>query len=322
MISIFTGLHAPGNAFVEETFNTLLGQTMQDWEWIVVENNGGRLPDHIRAHSHVKAFSTDLRGVGAIKKFACSQAAGDVLLELDADDVLHHQALQLVQEKVDGGADFVCSDFAEFEDKTWAPSSYGRQFGWRWYPTHFHGHDLRAMQAPPITPQNLRLVDWSPNHVRAWRRSTYEKLGGHDASMPVADDHDLLVRTFLSGARMEKIDFCLYFYRVHPQNTVKTRNDAIRRGTWEVYHRNVWELAERSSPRGRGYCVGDNPDMWHSTLAHGEWFFFYGPREKWMKLQPFHDRFQVAYLNDRGATVEAHLIRLGDGYVPMGELVR
>lgn len=38
--------------------------------------------------------------------------------------------------------------------------------------------------------------------------------GGHDASLPVTDDHDLLCRTYLAGVKFVHPPRCLYFYRL------------------------------------------------------------------------------------------------------------
>lgn len=91
-------------------------------------------------------------------------------------------------------------------------------------------------------PESLALVDYAPNHVRAWTREAYGKAGGHDPSRPVCDDHDLVVRTFLSGARMERVDECLYLYRVHARNTVKERNAAIRAATHSIYNERIEDI--------------------------------------------------------------------------------
>ena len=36
-----------------------------------------------------------------------------------------------------------------------------------------------------------------PNHLRAWRRSTYLQVRGHNRGMTVVDDYELMLRTFL-----------------------------------------------------------------------------------------------------------------------------
>jgi SAM-dependent methyltransferase len=72
----------------------------------------------------------------------------------------------------------------------------------------------------------------------------YRMIGGHDAELPGGDDHDLMVRFFLAGARFVHIPEVLYHYRVHGQNTVTTHNAAIQDGTWKTYNRHIWSLAE------------------------------------------------------------------------------
>jgi SAM-dependent methyltransferase len=101
------------------------------------------------------------------------------------------------------------------------------------------------MRAPPVTAQNIRLVDWAPNHVRAWTRILYDRVGGHDITLSVGDDHDLIVRCFLAGAKFHHIQACLYYYRVHKENAVKQKNAEIRDATWGVYNRYIWALAEK-----------------------------------------------------------------------------
>lgn len=250
LLTVTTPLHAPGNRYIEATYASLLGQTLADWEWLIVENNGGRVPDIIRDDARVRVVSSDLKNIGALKRLASTESRGQVIVELDADDLLHPTCLEKVAVAfADNGADFVYSDTAEFQDETWARSwdgyPYGSAYGWTVYDVEFEGHSLIAMRSPPVTAQNVRLVDWSPNHVRAWRKDAYLEVGGHDASMFVADDHDLCVRFFLAGKKFVHIPEALYFYRVHPQNTVSTRNAAIRKATWDNYNRYVWKLAEK-----------------------------------------------------------------------------
>lgn len=249
-LSILTPLHRPGNAFIAETYASLQAQrNTPSWEWIILTNSGGKVPPNIAKDPRVRiiAAHSKLIGIGALKAKLAEGAKAPYMVELDADDLLAPNALRLIHETLDyDDADFVYSDFAEFIDKTWAPAvPFRADCGWKQYPVMFQGHELSATFAPPVTAHNIRRVEWSPNHVRAWRSNTYRDVGGHDASLPVADDHDLIVRFFLAGKRFAYIDECLYFYRVHPKNTVATHNAAIQAATNEVYNANIWKLAEK-----------------------------------------------------------------------------
>lgn len=408
MISVVTPLHAPGNAFIREAYATLCGQTVRDWIWYILENNGGALPADIVADERVRQIvaSNNVVGIGELKHVLCTLAAGPFILELDADDLLAPNALERVLEAFERGADFVYSDFAEFEDGTWAKERtwypYREAFGWGHYAAEWAGHPLWAMRAPPVTAHNIRLIDWAPNHVRAWRKTCYEAVGKHDPKLDVADDHDLIVRMFLAGAKFVHVPECLYFYRRHAANTSFAKKELIKAASWAIYDRYVWKLAEKwagdqklekidlyfkphESPPGyraidikstagvgtrsvgiiRAYNVFQYADPIRSMnecfsmLAPGGWlmvdvpstngpaafmdprvesfwnrfsFDFYGAQPArdiaperggfkgaFQKLR-VHEVFPTeAHQRDGMPYVEAHLVKLGDGYIPVGE---
>jgi len=317
-ISIITPLHAYGNAFIVDTWKSLRAQTVKDWEWLIMENSGGRVPPEILKDRRVRVLSgAGLNGIGALKRRLSDSARAKYVVELDCDDLLAPTALVRVVAALQEG-DFAYSDFAEFQDRTWAPGiPYRADCGWRTYPVKWQGHKLLAHKAPPATPQNMRLVDWAPNHIRAWRSEAYREVGGHNPFMIVADDHDLVVRFLLNRKRFVYIPACLYFYRLHESNTVKQANADIRRLTEENYQRYCWRLAELSGP----VYVGRNTNC-KDAMPPGSWLFLICPKEEWhdrSKIPLLKGDFHVAALYDRGHTVEAHLIRLGPGYEPMGQ---
>jgi len=254
MISVFTPLAASGNSYIQAAYDSLVAQTVTDWEWIVVENHGGMLPKKIRKDPRVKLSGINLEGIGALKRHCCTLATGEYLFEFDHDDLLHPQALEKALLAFDQGADFVFSDTAEFQDKTWAPNVYGTQFGWSSYPVTFQGHELLAQPNPPVTAHNLRLIDFAPNHFRAFRRDAYWSVGGHNADLHVGDDHDLMLKFFLAGLTFRHVPECLYFYRVHDKQTTNANvgNARIRQVTESLYDQHIFDLAEKFT---RDYSV-------------------------------------------------------------------
>lgn len=284
-VSVFTPFYRAGVPFIGAAHESLCAQTHTDWEWIILRNGqGAGLPQAVLDDRRVKVIKAQhinsLNGfVGALKSEACGHCTGDVLLELDHDDLLHPEALRMAADQIEyNHCDFVYSDFAEFHDKTWAPHVY-QGGGWEWYKTEFQGHDLCAMKAPTGLHAFRRLV-WAPNHLRAWRRAFYELLpglsyadkpepftGGHDASLRYADDLDLVQRTLLRGGKIVRIPECLYFYRVHASNNVKTNNVLIQQLDAKVYDRHIYKLAEKfaddSGLRKLDLCGGhDSPPVY------------------------------------------------------------
>jgi glycosyltransferase involved in cell wall biosynthesis len=242
MISVFTPLSQSGNAYVEAAFETLLAQTHQDWEWVVLENHGGRLPESIASHPRVRVYEDhELEGLGQLKGACCDQSEGDILFELDHDDLLHPDALAKTCAALQD-ADVAYSDFAEFRDGDWIPDGYRADYGWHHYPVSFQGHELIAMRAPAITAQNLRRIDYCPHHLRAFRADAYFKIGGYDAALAHGEDQDLMKRFFLQGQRFAHLAECLYFYRIHPIQTMAKQGSLIDGLNWQVYEKYITAL--------------------------------------------------------------------------------
>jgi SAM-dependent methyltransferase len=282
LISVFTPLSESGNVTIWETYQSLRDQEKPGpFEWVILPNNGGVVPERIRKWAHVRVIESwsDLnedeeesfyyndgeplwppQGIGALKRACCAATNGDIYVELDHDDMLAPSALKRIRESFDAGAGFVYSDRAQFTHGTWEPHAFGAEYGWESYDVEFQGHPLKAMRSPPATPQNVRRIEWAPDHVRAWSRDGYWVAGGHNRDMPVADDHDLVVRTLLAGVTITHIPECLYFYREHPRNTVKAQNSQIQALTQKVYDERVYQLAEffadRSGLRKVDLCGG------------------------------------------------------------------
>ena len=245
MISVFTALSQSGNAYIEAAFETLLSQTYSDWEWVVLENHGGRLPDHIGQHPQVHVFEdSELEGLGALKRACCEQCQGEIIFELDHDDLLHPEALQKTFEALQH-ADVAYSDFAEFRDGDWTPDGYRADYGWRTYPVTFQGHELIATRAPAITAQNLRRIDFCPHHLKAWRAEAYFQVGGYDAELVYGDDQDLLKRLFLRGLSFAHIPECLYFYRIHATQIMANAGARIDEFNWLVYEKYLLALGSK-----------------------------------------------------------------------------
>lgn len=243
-VSIFTPSHHPEH--LAEVYESLQAQTFTDWEWVVIANGSTRSSDVPTVNKRVRVFMApnDIKGVGALKRWAVERCSGDVLVELDHDDLLAPQALESIVKAVEAGAGFVYSDFCNFrQDETYEVYDIG--YGWEHYllPA-FKEQDGNRIQpiahrAFPVNPSSLRTIFWAPNHVRTWTREAYAKTGGYDAALDICDDYDLVLRTYLAGVDMVHIPECLYFYRLHDdkRNTYLKRNAEIQLKQAEVSER-------------------------------------------------------------------------------------
>jgi len=152
--------------------------------------------------------------IGLVKNRAAMLCDGDWLVELDHDDVLTSQCLEISNEAIlqypDAG--FLYSDVCEmYEDggmKTYdnnvSGDWYGRydnffDFGYAGHSwVNVDGKDLIAHWYPDINPLTIRFNISMPDHVRMWERKKYLEIGGHNKNTPIADDLELIIRTFLN----------------------------------------------------------------------------------------------------------------------------
>lgn len=255
MISAFTPFHSKQTEFLFEAFLSLKSQTYKDWEWIILLNGDGVFADisFLESDYRVKIFKTDKTGnIGELKHIACSKCDPSTIAvcEFDYDDILNPDCLQEVNDAFqDENIHFVYSNSCEFESGTWKPNTYSEYWGWRTRPFTYNGKELIEMISWEPSPQMMRRIEWAPNHIRAWRKYSYDEMGGHNINLKVGDDHDLCCRTYIKyGAKgMKFIDKCLYLYRVHPSNNVKLLNQEIQDQTHRNYLNYTQRMAERWS---------------------------------------------------------------------------
>jgi len=256
-ISIFTPTNRAPSKFFDEAWAGILEQTYPNWEWLIVENNGGKVPEHISSHPNVRVVTFDKEtpegepnSIGALKRFGALHCSGDVLVELDDDDILTPDACQVLAETyTDNNVQTAYSNCVEFRSDTWESRVFGARWGWQSRPYNYKGREMQQCVAWPPGPWNLRYICWSPNHLRSWRKSAYIHLGGHDPLLELVDDHDLNIRAYLAfGAKgVRHIDEALYMYRLHGDSNCQKYLKKIQASDKDCYRKYVVALAERWS---------------------------------------------------------------------------
>jgi O-antigen biosynthesis protein len=240
-VSVFT----PSNRtrFLDECLASLLAQTYHDWEWVVLLNQGMRWrPEHDDPRVRV-VLDDGVTGVGAAKRRACAEAAGEILLELDHDDLLVPECIAEVVAAFDAHPEvgFVYSDFAYVSpDGGRDDSRFAETSGWSYREETVAGREVLVCEAMEATPHNVSYIWYAPNHVRAFLRELYEKVGGYDATLAVADDHDLMCRLY-QVTEFHHLPRCLYLQRMHADNTQRDpgHNASIQELTVQIYDRSV-----------------------------------------------------------------------------------
>jgi SAM-dependent methyltransferase len=116
--------------------------------------------------------------------------------------------------------------------------------GWEYSAVPVDGATYYQCHALEPTPHNLGYVWYAPNHVRAFRRTAYEAVGGYDATLTHLEDQDLTIRLFDVGTAI-RIPKLLYLQRMHRDSTraQPAVSAAIQDDTVELYLGNIERLA-------------------------------------------------------------------------------
>jgi hypothetical protein len=169
---------------------------------------------------------------------------GDWLVELDHDDHLVSNALEISNEAINKFPDagFLYSDCSEsyedgemkYYDHDWSGNWYAREdnyfdFGYAGHTwVEVDGEKILAHHYPDVNPLSIRFNISMPNHVKMWKREVYHQIGGHNKAIPVADDLEISIKTFLY-TRMIHVKKVLYLQKNNRNSTVDNNSQDINR---------------------------------------------------------------------------------------------
>jgi len=266
LLSVVTPTH--NVKWLADCWASLKSQTYTNFEWLVSVNDARgkrealhKLADEVRAivgedpRVRILLDHAPFSHVGQRKAFAFGEAIGDAVIEYDHDDLLTPDALdEIAKAFSDPTIGFVYSDFADFHDGAVDPRGKPIQgnltyrhpevrAGWLQSGFSFYDANVLArvrpgkyecVHSPEPSARKVSHIHTAPNHVRAWRRSVYQAIGGHDPGFRIADDHELVCRTYLA-TKFHHIEKPLYLYRITGENTwaqniaeIKTTSDRIQ----------------------------------------------------------------------------------------------
>ncbi len=173
LLTVFTPSHRP--TFLTECFRSLQDQSFENWEWVVVLNKGARWqpPD---PDPRVRVLvDDDVDGVGSAKQRACVEARGNILVELDHDDLLACHALQAVYDVYSNQPELglVYSHCAQIlEDGGRDDSMFNTSAGWEYKEAVVDGRSVQHAVSLQPTPHNVSYIWFAPNHLRAFSASS------------------------------------------------------------------------------------------------------------------------------------------------------
>ena len=243
LISYFTPIYNTGIKLYK-TYQSLFEQTYSNWEWVLVNDSTDditlEIAEKIAEKDHrvkVYDFKEKSKGnIGEVKYKAAMLCKGFILGELDHDDLLTDNCTMDLYNaaKKYPDAGFFFTDWVEMNEEG-ESLMYGEGFGCGYGSYRkelYKNKELNVCNQHNINPKTIRHIVGIPNHIRAWRRDVYLSIGGHNRDLNIADDYELVVRTFLKTkfCKISKLGYIQIIYKnINEQNTHDVSRADIQR---------------------------------------------------------------------------------------------
>ena len=332
--SITTPLYKTNKEYFIHAYNSLKAQVFPDWEWVLVDDSPLQL-------TWVQKFIKDTKDlrlkyyriepvtngcIGLAKWRTNCLSRGKWLLEFDHDDMLPFWSLYEAKEAIEKYPDagFVYSDDAPITgDNFFRNYTYGDEYGLGYaFPYKSDspsGQEIVTNRSPDINSATIRHICGAPNHFRCWRRDVYFKVGGHNPRIRIADDFELVVRTFLETRFIHVIAPCYLqrFDGTNSQYTGTNIRDIQRRVRWTsaFYNEKVHGKIKEYGYDEENYL----PDNAYETMVkhYGKKdlkYFNYIYRPEWEKYPLFQTaKENMAYVKEKDGKKEEEKEEKKDG---------
>ena len=237
MFSIITPCYNTPKFSLYRLYDSIKAQTYKHWEWYILDDS---IDDSVMSFlNEVRDFRIRViknpynsGNIGYNKRLLGLTALGSYIVEVDHDDELLPECLEELGKAFlkypDAG--FVYTNAFEFVgDKLVQDYGPGWAFGQgSEFTQEYKGLAFKVNKAPYINEVSIRHIVGIPNHCRAWRHSVYNSLNGHNPTFSIADDYELVVRTFLH-TKIAYIEKALYVQHREDSTTQDSRIKEIQR---------------------------------------------------------------------------------------------
>lgn len=218
---------------VEATIRSVLGQTMDDLELVVIDDGStdgsAELAEELAAgDSRMHVFRQANGGTAAARNAGIARATGEFVSFLDNDDLWMPRYLELMTTALDSApeAGLSYTDAWILDDET---KRIRTRTVMDFFPT------VPARASVPTLLRTMLSSNFIMSSVTV-RRDVLEQLGGFDPTISGVDDYDLWLRILISGHSVVRAPGTLLIQRDRPDSQSKNEQKMIA-GHAEVLRR-------------------------------------------------------------------------------------
>lgn len=261
-VTVYIPTYNYGN-YVEKAIQSVLKQTIDDWELIVI--NDGSTDDtpwilkNYENHPEIRIIEQENKGLTVSNNIALRLSSGKYLMRLDADDYLDENALLILSNVLDTKQEvgLVYPDYYVIDED----------------------EEIIEIVRRKKIGEEVELLDL-PAHgaCTMFRKECLLELGGYEESIGCHDGYELWLR-FIQSFKPHNVNIPLFYYRQHPgslttnqQKILQVRKE-IKRNFVTKYKGNtipnvlaIVPVLKKSvaSPNSPFTNLAEKPLLWHT----------------------------------------------------------
>jgi glycosyltransferase involved in cell wall biosynthesis len=202
--------------YLDECLESVLSQTFQDWECIIVndgstDNTSEISKNWLKKDNRFKYIFQENAGLSATRNKGIENAIGEFILPLDADDKISSEYCRLAIEEFSNNKDLKVV-YCQAE-------KFGEETG-EWILETFSLNRLAI----------INLIFCSA----IYRKTDWQKVGGYDDKMIYGfEDWEFWIAILKNGGLVKRIHEIGFFYRIKQVSMVTSLNDEKRKFAFE-----------------------------------------------------------------------------------------
>jgi glycosyltransferase involved in cell wall biosynthesis len=246
-VSVVTSVYN-GEAYLEECVNSILNQTFQDFEYIIL-NNGStdRTAEILDRYADPRLRIVHQENLGIVNSLnkGVSLCRTELIARLDADDYVRPHWLEKHFEFMSQNQDVVlCS------------SRFQELVNGKLYPQSFP-----FLENDPEIRKSLCFMNPIAHSLSIVRKQSVLQVGGYDPKLDIAHDYDLWIR-MLGKGKGHNLDETLGVCRIHTASfsskKERTMVKEVFQVQWRAYRKlggSFWKMVRSLSRRGTAWIL-------------------------------------------------------------------
>ena len=223
---------------ISETIDSLISQTMKDWELIIVDDHsssGDNTEEVVKKFNDDRIFYIKLdgkygKGIASARNFGNVLALSEYIAVVDSDDINYPERLELTLKELEKGADVVYGDID------------------LWFVETGEIKKREKCQPCKFDLEKFKDGDFIPNMTVAYKKSIAMDFP-YNTFFRIAEDYDFLTRVAVAGYKFKFIDKVLVKARMHSSSITGKKDFEFNYGRVVKFNRG-W-IEERPEIFGR-----------------------------------------------------------------------